>query len=482
VVDENPVSSLEPIARLLAERQALPDALLRRAQKESPTKSAFLNKVLDLGVAETDLILLMSEHLGIPGVDLARTVVDLEVLDTVPRPVAEADLVLPLSIEGGRLHVAVSAAADNYDVLEELRFISGQEVSPYAALPGSLEAAIATAYDARDGGEEFWRGESVKDDAEPTFAVVLPEARRGAAAERPSTDEVLESIEELETLEELNDEVELEVGAASEGDDEETEVLDAVQVRAGPPRILAVDDDFDILRMLDRTLKSAGYVVDLARDGREAEQKLNTEKYDLVVLDAMLPHVHGFEICARLKASTRTRTLPVILVSAVYRGWRYAHDARETFGADDYLEKPFHLPELLRRVQERLSGGAASAASTAKGEKLYQEGVDLLEKKNVAEARAVLEKAVKEDPFNPRAHFALARAMHDQADLFHAITAYERAVELRPNLFQALRALASLYEQKGFRRKAAEALERAVHAAPDPKTKEDMRKKLLQFV
>ena len=474
------MASLEPIARLLAERQALPDALLSRAQSESPTKSSFLAKVLDLGVAETDLIMLMSEHLGIPGVDLSRTAIDLAVLDTIPRPVAESDLVLPLSMEGGRLHVAVSAAADNYDVLEELRFITGQEVSPYAALPGSLEAAIATAYDAKDEGEAAWRGDALKDGAAATFAVILPEIRRGPA-ERPSTDEVLESIEELDELEEVRDDVELEVGAA-ESDDEETEVLGAVEVRSGPPRILAVDDDFDILRMLDRTLKSAGYVVDQARDGREAEQKLNSEKYDLVLLDAMLPHVHGFEICARLKASTRTRTLPVILVSAVYRGWRYAHDARETFGADDYLEKPFHLPELLRRVQERLSGGSTSAASTAKGEKLYQEGIDLLEKKNVAEARVVLEKAVKEDPFSPRSHFALARALHDQGELFHAITAYERAVELRPTLFQALRALAGLYEQKGFRRKAAEALERAVHAAPDPKTKEDMRKRLLQLL
>ena len=266
------------------------------------------------------------------------------------------------------------------------------------------------------------------------------------------------------------------------GNGEDEEVLDAVEVRAGPPRILAVDDDFDILRMLDRTLKSAGYVVELARDGREAEEKLNSEKYDLILLDAMLPHVHGFEICARLKASVRTRSTPVILVSAVYRGWRYAHDARETFGADDYLEKPFHLPELLRRVEERLSGGANSAASSAKGDKLYQEGIDLLEQKKPAEARAVLEKAIKEEPFSPRAHFALARAMHDQGELFHAITAYERAVELRPNLFQALRALAGLYEQKGFRRKAAEALERAVHTAPDPQTRDAMRQRLLRLL
>ena len=471
------MASLEPIARLIAERQALPEPLLRRAQTESPTRSAFLNKVLELGVAENDLVSMMSEQLGIPGVDLARTAIDLSVLDTIPLQVAESDIVLPLSVEGGRLHVAVSAGADNFDVLEELRFISGQEVSPYAALPGSLIEAIAGSYDAKKRGESFWRGESVRPGAPATFAVILPEIRRAPGA-APATDAILESEEELEELEELREpELELEVGGDDEG-----EVLGAVAVRSGPARILAVDDDFDILRMLDRTLKSAGYVVDLARDGREAEQKLSSERYDLVVLDAMLPHVHGFEICARLKASVRTRTTPVILVSAVYRGWRYAHDARETFGADDYLEKPFHLPDLLRRVEERLSGGSQSAEASEKADKLYQEGIDLLEEKKPAEARVVLEKALKEDPFAPRTHFALARAMHDQGDLFHAITAYERAVELRPNLFQALRALAGLYEQKGFRRKAAEALERAVHAAPDPQTRDAMRQRLLRLL
>jgi regulator of sirC expression with transglutaminase-like and TPR domain len=55
-------------------------------------------------------------------------------------------------------------------------------------------------------------------------------------------------------------------------------------------------------------------------------------------------------------------------------------------------------------------------------------------------------------------------------------------VELRPNLFQALRALAGLYEQKGFRRKAAEALERAVHTAPDPSTRDAMRQRLLKLL
>jgi len=468
------VASFEPIARLVAERKALPDALLRKALRESPTKAAFLNAVLELGVPERDLVAMMAQHLGIPGIDLANTAIDLSVLDSIPRVVAEADVVLPVSRKGNRLHVAVSAGADNFDVLEELRFISGQEVSPYAAIPSSLQQVIAAAYDSKDRGHPIWRGAGLDERAPVAFEVILPPAG-GAAAGQGATEPALDPDEELEEVRE----VDLEIDSDEE---EEVEVVGGpVAARAGPARILAVDDDFDILRMLDRTLKSAGFVVDLARDGREAEEKLKSGQYDLIVLDAMLPHVHGFELCARLKASPKTRSVPVILVSAVYRGWRYAHDARETFGADDYMEKPFHLPDLLRRVQARISGGAAAPA-TEQAEELYQQAITLLEAKKPAQARAVLEKAVKEDPFSPRTFFALGRAMHEDGDIFHAISAYERAVELRPNLFHGLRALAALYEQKGFRRKAAEALERAIHCAPDPSTRDAMRQRLLKLL
>lgn len=466
------MQSLEPIARLLAQRGFLPEAVLNRAQNEASSRAGFLGVLLQLGVPEPELVALMAEQLGFPGVDLSRTTIDLDVLDAIPRVVAESDLVLPLSSEGGRLHVAVSAGDEDLEVVEEVRFISASEVSPYAALPGVLEHAIAEAYDAKERGERFWRGPGLRPDSDPGVAVILPGDKPGSLS-GPRTEEIFEDTMELE-----RDEIPLEVGPA---DDDDVEVLHSLEVRGGPARILAVDDDSDILRLLDKTLRAAGYAVELARDGREAEAKLKTTHYDLVLLDAMLPQVHGFEICARLKASMRTRSMPVILLSAVYRGWRYAHDARETFGADDYLEKPFHLPELLRRVQARL--GAAPATNPGeKAEKLYSEGMGLLEAKKPAEARAVLEAAVKEDPFSARAHFALARAMHEQGDLFHAITEYEHTVELRPNLFQALRALAGLYEQKGFRRKAAEALERAVHAAPDVQTRETMRQRLLKML
>lgn len=470
------MQSLEPIARLLAAHRALPEPVLRRAQSEAKSRAGFLGTLLALGVPEPDLVGMVAEQLGIPGVDLSRTIIDLDVLDSIPRIVAEADLVLPLSTEGGRLHVAVSAGAEDHEVIEELHFITGQEVSPYAALPGVLEQAIAAAYDAKDRGERFWRGPGLQPDAEVGVAVILPGNKPGTLT-RPRTEELFDSTQDLEEL--RGHEVPLEVGH-EEGED--VEVLGTMEVRVGPAHILVVDDDNDILRLLDKTLRAAGHTVELARDGREAEAKLKTGRYDLVLLDAMLPHVHGFEICARLKASARTRRVPVILLSAVYRGWRYAHDARESFGADDYIEKPFHLPELLRRVSMQLSGSSQAPPATDKAEKLYHEGMGLLDAKKPAEARAVLEKAVKEDPFSSRAQFALARATHEQGDIFHAITAYERAIELRPNLFQALRAVATLYEQKGFRRKAAEALERALHAAPDVQTREALRVRLIKLL
>ena len=124
------MKSLEPIARLLAERRALPEPLLRRAQNESKSRAAFLGTVLSMGVPEPDLVGMVAQQMGIPGVDLSRTSIDLDVLDSIPRIVAESDLVLPLSTEGGRLHIAISAGVEDQEVIEELRFITAQEVSP----------------------------------------------------------------------------------------------------------------------------------------------------------------------------------------------------------------------------------------------------------------------------------------------------------------------------------------------------------------
>ena len=68
----------------------------------------------------------------------------------------------------------------------------------------------------------------------------------------------------------------------------------------------------------------------------------------------MLPEVHGFDIARRIKASERYAHIPVIMVSAVYRGWRFAEDMRESYGVEHYLEKPFKIADVMRAVESCL--------------------------------------------------------------------------------------------------------------------------------
>jgi tetratricopeptide (TPR) repeat protein len=95
---------------------------------------------------------------------------------------------------------------------------------------------------------------------------------------------------------------------------------------------------------------------------------------------------------------------------------------------------------------------------------------------------SALEDAATADAFSADAHYQLAKALRASGDHFRAMTAFERAAELRPSFFQALRSLAALYLEKGFRRKAAETLERALGAAPDAPTRETIKKDLLKLL
>lgn len=111
-------------------------------------------------------------------------------------------------------------------------------------------------------------------------------------------------------------------------------------------RILVVEDDVDIANVVRAYLENEGYAVDVAHDGREGLQKARDDAPALIVLDWMLPGLHGIELLRRLRSSLET---PVIMLTA-----RGEHNDRvEGFrsGVDDYVPKPFHPPELVARVQ-----------------------------------------------------------------------------------------------------------------------------------
>lgn len=125
-----------------------------------------------------------------------------------------------------------------------------------------------------------------------------------------------------------------------------------------PKKILAVDDERHIVRLVEVNLQRAGYEVVTAYDGREALEKVKSEKPDLVVLDVMMPYMDGFEVLKNLKADPETEQIPVIMLTAkaqdadVFRGWQS--------GVDCYLTKPFNPMELLtfvKRIFDSLGGG-----------------------------------------------------------------------------------------------------------------------------
>ena len=118
------------------------------------------------------------------------------------------------------------------------------------------------------------------------------------------------------------------------------------------PRILIVEDEEALTLLLRYNLEAAGYDVDTVARGDEADVRFKEHPPDLVILDWMLPGLSGIELCRRLRARPDTRQLPVIMLTA--RGEESERVRGLSTGADDYIVKPFSVPELLARVSALL--------------------------------------------------------------------------------------------------------------------------------
>ena len=118
------------------------------------------------------------------------------------------------------------------------------------------------------------------------------------------------------------------------------------------PRILVVEDEAVLSLLLTYNLEAEGYFVARAERGDDAEIMLSETRPDLVILDWMLPGVSGFELCRRMRAREATRDLPIIMLTA--RGEESERVRGLSIGADDYVVKPFSVPELMARVRSLL--------------------------------------------------------------------------------------------------------------------------------
>jgi len=117
-------------------------------------------------------------------------------------------------------------------------------------------------------------------------------------------------------------------------------------------RILVVEDDPDIAELVARYLEKAGYNATRAASGREALEAVRAKAPDLIVLDVMLPHIDGLEVCRLLRGNEQTAGIPIIMLTA--RSEESERIVGLEMGADDYIAKPFSPNELIARVRALL--------------------------------------------------------------------------------------------------------------------------------
>jgi two-component system OmpR family response regulator len=123
-------------------------------------------------------------------------------------------------------------------------------------------------------------------------------------------------------------------------------------------RLLLIEDEPDLLAGLARALRKQGYSVDTAEDGEEGLYKGRNTTYDAIVLDVMLPRLDGWEVLSKLRESKDT---PVLMLTARDRPTDRVRGLDT--GADDYLTKPFDLPELLARLRALIRRGSRQSKS-----------------------------------------------------------------------------------------------------------------------
>jgi DNA-binding response OmpR family regulator len=130
-----------------------------------------------------------------------------------------------------------------------------------------------------------------------------------------------------------------------------------------PASILIADDDTNIVLALRFLMEKEGYSVRVAADGEAAFKAVAQHRPDIVLLDVMMPHRNGFDVCTSIRADPALKSVKIIMLSA--KGLSGERDRGLRAGADDYVTKPFSTRELLTRVRKLIASVSPPSISAA---------------------------------------------------------------------------------------------------------------------
>ncbi|WP_437931815.1 response regulator [Sorangium sp. So ce291] len=226
-----------------------------------------------------------------------------------------------------------------------------------------------------------------------------------------------------------------------------------------PALVLLVDDDPGSLKLLSEALAGQPLLtLAVAIDGEMALRQIRREAPDLVLLDAVMPGMDGFEVCRRLKADPATREIPILFMTVLADTASRVRGLE--LGAVDYVSKPFVREELVARVRTQLAVRATARALSEKNEELAraQASLELEVARRTEELRAANERLARELELTRTAELKVQKAQDELAHLNRVSALSELAASLAHELSQPLAAILS----------NAQAAERLLaHAPPD---------------
>jgi DNA-binding response OmpR family regulator len=497
--DKKPLGRILIKQKLVSEHQI--DAALRDQIKASGAPRPLASQLTDSGVLqEVDALRALSEQHGVPGIDLGQIAILLEHLDVVPRDMCEAHQILPVLLRGDRVFLAMANPKDKR-VIDEIEFVTGKKVYSYIGLASALARAIAGAYDAKAQGDTYYLGPRVPKETLTQLGIGTKEDARRMPSDRAPAMAVPAVVVDM-ALQESSDETDFSTSDFGNlGAEISTVAALPEELRTIPsssPRatatgklIMIVDDEEDIRKLLKRVFIEKGHRVLEADRGHLALRLVKQHVPDLLILDAMLPELHGFDIARRLKGSEKYGAIPIIMISAVYRGWRVAEDLKASYGIQEYLEKPFRIADVMNAATRALALAPAEESKTHErdpevlsgdAEKALNDGIAAYKAGDVDQAITLLKAGTHIDPLAYRLHFHLALLYGKKGLIYDGINELEKAIELNPKHFAALKNLAVLYEKAGFKHRAIEMWERCVHAAPDGDTRAQIKEHLMRLL
>jgi len=196
-------------------------------------------------------------------------------------------------------------------------------------------------------------------------------------------------------------------------------------------KVLIVDDDQDILNMINAFLR---YYKDVniitSKNGEEAYQIIIKESPDLEIIDGLIPGIHGFELCKKVKEDTGLQPPKIIIMSSLYKGLKYKLDVMKTYHADDYLEKPIKKEELLTKIEALIGTLELQEDHAARIEMPEEEVVEILEEKKGSKIDSRTKEMI-EDMYGKCEHLGHygVLGVKDNASLDEIKTAYHEALK-----------------------------------------------------